>query len=210
MIYAENVLIFLVAPMAIGFFLMKGETKQFIGFFILGAVICLLCTYVNGFVTAVTGNFVEESVIRLTPVVEEVMKTLPLLFYVSVFLPKNHDIWRSTIALGIGFATFENCCHVILSGADDFSYMLIRGFAAGIMHVICSMIFGWSLTIIHTRRYLVALGVVATVCMCITYHAIYNLLVSSDGIWQMIGYALPMVTVGLVFCIQKTVKKLTH
>lgn len=206
MIYAENVLAFLVAPMIVGMFFLKGETKQFIGFFLMGVLVCLLCSYVNGFVTAVTGDF-EESVIRLTPIVEESIKALPLLFYFVVFRPSAKDLWRSAIALGIGFATYENCCHVILNGAESFSYMLVRGFAAGIMHVICAMILGRALIMLQTRQYILALGIFCAICMCIAYHSVYNLLVSSDGVWQMIGYFMPIVTVMCMLLVQMTAKR---
>ncbi len=206
MIYAENVLVFLVAPMTVGLFFLKGETRGFIAMFLVGAVACLLCTYVNTFVTALASD-VEESVIRLTPIVEECMKALPLLFCFVVFQMNQDDIWKAAVSLGIGFATFENCCHVIMNGADSFSYMLIRGFAAGIMHVICAMIFGYSLMLLHTRRYILALGAFSAICMCITYHSIYNLLVSSYGTWQTLGYIMPLVTITIVLVIRKTTKK---
>lgn len=201
MIYAENILIFLVAPLVVGFFFLKGETKQFVGFFLIGTIVCLLCSYVNSFITMVTQTPADESVVRLTPIIEEIMKALPLFFYIAVFLPASESIWKVSIALGIGFATFENCCLVVSSGADNLSYMFVRGFSVGIMHILCSVSLGWALMMINTKRYLVGLCTFASLCICITYHSIYNLLVSSYGDWKVVGYFLPVITLFLVLMI---------
>ncbi|MFI3313864.1 MAG: PrsW family glutamic-type intramembrane protease [Eubacteriales bacterium] len=207
MIYAENILIFLGAPLLIGLIMLKGETRRFIGFFLLGTVVCLLCSYINAFVTAVTNTDVTQSVIKLTPIVEEVMKALPLLFYIAVFLPKNDEILSSSLALGIGFATFENCCLVTISGADSLSYALVRGFAAGTMHILCAAILGHALTLSNARRYLLPMGTFASVAIAITFHAIYNLLVSAEGTWKILGYFMPLVTATLFLFIPRLMKK---
>lgn len=200
MIYAENVLIFLIAPFVAGLFLLKGESRRFVGFFLTGAVICLLSSYINSFVAGVLGLSSIEAIIEITPMVEEVMKALPLLFFMIIFTPKKETIFQCAIAVGIGFATFENCCYVITQGAEDITFVLIRGFAVGIMHVLCAAMLGFALSFGNAQQHFAWLGVFASIAICITYHSVYNLMVSGGGAWQLYGYFMPFLTIiGIIF-----------
>ncbi len=201
MIYAENIFIFLAAPFIVGFFLMKGESRRFIGFFLVGAITCLLSSYINSFIASLCGMTSTEAIIKITPIIEEVMKVLPLLFYIIIFIPVRETIFASSIAIGIGFATFENCCYVVTNGADDIYFVLIRGFAVGIMHILCAAVIGFTLGFGNNQKHFSWIGVFASVSICISYHAIYNLMVSGSSLWQMYGYFMPFVTAVIVIII---------
>ncbi|MFI3325381.1 MAG: PrsW family glutamic-type intramembrane protease [Clostridia bacterium] len=202
MIYAENILVFLVAPFIIGLFLLKGESRRFVAFFLVGSTVCLLSSYINSFIAGVCEMSSVDAIIKVTPMIEEVMKALPLLFYMIIFVPKKDNILMCSIATGIGFATFENCCYVVTQGADDFYFVLIRGFAVGIMHILCSLALGYSLGFGTRQKHFSWLGVFASVSICISYHAIYNLLVSGEGAWQFYGYFMPFVTAVVIIIIK--------
>ena len=45
---------------------------------------------------------------EIAPVVEEVMKLLPLLFYLLIFEPKAEQIKNAAVITALSFATFEN------------------------------------------------------------------------------------------------------
>ncbi len=200
MIYAENILIFLVAPFVTGLFLLRGESRRFVGFFLMGALVCLLSSYINSFVAGMLGMSSIEAMIQITPAVEEIMKALPLLFFMIVFIPQKETIFQCAVAVGIGFATFENCCYVITNGAGDITFVLIRGFAVGIMHVLCAAMLGFSLGFGDTQTHFTWLGVFASVAICVTYHSVYNLMISGGGVWQLYGYFMPFLTaVGIIF-----------
>ncbi len=208
MIYLENILIVLSAPFIIGLFLLKGETNQFIGFFLIGLITSFLSSYVNSFVALLFGMDPMEAVVKITPMIEELLKNIPLVFYMFIFMPKPENIFKLSVAIGIGFATFENCCYVVNNGADSFYFVLIRGFSAGIMHILCAVLLGFALsklTISHKFFYWV--GIYTSMGICITYHAIYNLLVSSQSNYQLIGYFMPIVTVCIVVTLINIYKK---
>lgn len=194
MIYTENILIFLAAPFVIGLFLLRGESRRFVTFFLVGTVVCLLSSYINSFFTALCGMTSTEAIVEITPIVEEVMKALPLLFYMIIFTPSKNTIFKCAIATGIGFATFENCCYVVTQGAGDIYFVLIRGFAVGIMHILCSAVLGFVLGIGKNQNHFSWVGVFASVSICISYHAVYNLMVSGNGTWQLYGYFMPFVS----------------
>ncbi len=204
MIYLENILIFLSAPFFIGIFLLQGEARRFILFFLLGLIASFLSAYVNSFVVLIFNFDSMEAVIKITPMIEELLKSLPLIFYMIIFSPKSENIFKLSVAIGIGFATFENCCYVVNNGADTFYFVLIRGFSAGIMHILCAVLLGFALgKITISNKFFYWVGIYTSIAICITYHAIYNLLVSFQSNWQLIGYFMPIVTVAVIISITK-------
>lgn len=210
MIYTENIFLCLAAPLLIAVFLLKGDTRRFLVFFVVGLGACLLCAYINSFFALVVSGFeyasldYAQTAIRLTPVSEEVMKALPLFFYLAVFKPKRGAIIGTAFAIGLGFATLENCCYLIQYGAGEFLFVLVRGFSAGIMHAICAAIMGYGLAFVQGRRRLAFAGAVGCLCGATTFHAMYNLMVSGSGGWRVAGYLLPVLTaVALFFFVRR-------
>jgi RsiW-degrading membrane proteinase PrsW (M82 family) len=201
--YAENIFLCIAAPLLIGLFLLRGETQRFIGFFGLGILACLLATYVNNFITPFTtfdyASLSEAQImVQVTPICEELMKALPVFIFTALALPKRQDIIAVALAVGLGFATFENICYLAQYGAQDMAFVLIRGFSAGVIHTVCAAVIGYGYAALYQRGRLVVPGVFALLCLSTTYHGIYNLLVAASGLWQTIGYILPLVTAGII------------
>ena len=95
-------------------------------------------------------------------------------------------------AIGAGFATFENCCYILTAGAESLTYILIRGLAVGVMHIVS--IFALSIWLIAAKRLKVLSfpAVVGGLSLSMIFHALYNLLVSEPGASSVVGYALPL------------------
>ena len=198
MIYMEYIFVCMIAPLLIAIFMLKGEARRFIGFFILGIAACLLSAYINSFVAVnlndqghVSLTF-SQMLVQVTPVLEEMMKALPVFFFIALVRPGREDIVPVAIAVGLGFATFENIYYITQYGATDFAFALIRGFSAGVMHTICAAILGYGMARIYERKWIVLPGALALICAASTFHAIYNLLSSSYGAWRTAGYILPL------------------
>ena len=204
MIYLDNILICITAPLIVALFLVKGETRRFIAFFVIGLATCILSAYINGFLAdlALNNGFgsltVAESMTQITPVCEEVLKALPVFFFIAVFAPEKKEIIAVALAVGLGFATLENCGYILLYNADDLWFALIRGFSAGVMHAICAAVLGYGLALVTGRKYLALSGSFAILCLVITFHSIYNLLVSHSGSLQVTGYLLPLVAAAIM------------
>jgi RsiW-degrading membrane proteinase PrsW (M82 family) len=94
----------------------------------------------------------------------------------------------------IGFATFENICYLSQKGAENFFYLLIRGFGTGAMHVICEAFIGLGILYLWDRKLIQVAGTVGLLAIAITFHGIYNILVSQTGIPARIGYIMPLIT----------------
>ena len=175
----------------------KRQTKVFL-FCLAGMGSCLLSAYINTFLTALYGADTFAATAEIAPVVEEVMKLLPLLFYLLVFEPKAEQIRNAAVITTLSFATFENICYLIQNGAGHFSFIFFRGIGTGAMHVICGAIVGGGLAYVWRRTWLKIAGTCGLLGAAITFHAIYNLLIAYGGAVQYIAYLLPVLilTVG--------------
>ena len=198
MIYSENILLCISIPLLLTMLYSRGSIRRSLMAFLLGMVICLLSSYISGYLTLLTGMDLNESAVYISPTAEEIMKLLPLLFYMFVFRPKEMTLVTYSISLGAGFATFENCCYLLSVGSESLTFTLVRGLAVGVMHIVCML--AMSLSLIMVRRYRVF--TLATVAGClalsVVFHALYNLLVSVRGVPAYIGYSMP-VLMALVF-----------
>ena len=131
MTYIENIFICLAIPMILSLLFTRGRQRMFTLFVIVGMAVCLFSAYVSSFFMGYYGVDQARAVIEITPACEEVMKILPLLFYLAVFEPEQRSIVSAAIGISVGFATFENACYLTENGAENFSVLLIRGISAG-------------------------------------------------------------------------------
>ena len=112
MTYIENIFICIAIPLILSLFFRTGKERRFTAFVIVGMGICLLSAYVSSFFVGYYGAGSVASVVEITPVCEEVMKVLPLLFYLAVFEPNPRDITSASLGIAVGFGTFENVCYL--------------------------------------------------------------------------------------------------
>lgn len=141
----------------------------------------------------------QETAIFITPLCEEIMKLLPVLFFVIIFEPRNDEILTTALTVGVGFTTLENCCYLLELVEEDIQYTLIRGFAAGLMHTVCALTVGIGLTVFKRYGKIGIVGAIGIFVTAYSYHAIYNLLVSGEGYWRMAAYGMPFLTILVVF-----------
>ena len=185
----------LVSPLLVAALCMGRRQLRFFLFCIAGMGVCLLSAYINTFLAAVCQADALAATAEIAPVVEEMMKLLPLVFYLLVFEPEGDKIKPAAITVALAFATFENVCYLIQNGADRFSFIFFRGFGTGAMHVLCGLIVGGGLAYTWQRTWLKIAGTCGLLGAAITLHAIYNLLIAYGGAAQYVAYALPVLLV---------------
>ena len=166
-------------------------------FLLSGMTVCLLSSYISTFLAALQGADTLAASLEISPVVEEIMKFLPVLYYLAVFQPDRESIANSILVSSLGFATFENACYLTQNGAANIAHLLIRGFGTGAMHVVCGAMIALGLLLLWNRVWLRITGTVGLVALAITYHGIYNILVSQEGAAAIAGYLIPLVTLVL-------------
>ena len=199
MIYIENIFVCLAIPLALCMLFIGGRTRRFMLFMMSGMSVCLLSAYVNSFFMGHYGVNATVAVVEITPVCEEVMKLLPLLFYILIFEPKVRTLPEAAVALAVGFATFENVCYLTENGAEDLMFLLIRGLSAGALHILCGIMIGFGLSYVFRRRRLAFTRTMGLLGTCIVFHAIYNLLISGNGAWRIAGYFFPSALIACLF-----------
>ena len=118
MTYIENIFICMVSPLLVAALCMGRRQLRFFLFCIAGMGVCLLSAYINTFLAAVCQADALAATAEIAPVVEEIMKLLPLVFYLLVFEPEGDRIKAAAITVALSFATFENVCSVSYTHLD--------------------------------------------------------------------------------------------
>lgn len=192
MIYAENILICIIVPLVITIMFIKGNARRLIIFFVSGMAICLLTAYMGGFLEYALDINPEETSIFISPVTEEIMKLLPILFYLILFEPSDNELVHAATGIGAGFATFENCCYILTAGTQSLRHILIRGLAVGVMHVMSILALTLALIMLRRRDAFTVPVLLGGLGISVSLHSLYNLLVSVSGIPSYTGYCIPL------------------
>lgn len=197
MTYIENVLVCIAAPLFITMLCVGRKYRAAFVFCFAGMLVCLLSAYLNTFFTIIYQADTMNAATQIAPVVEELMKLLPLLFFLIVFEPDLQRFRLAAMLVAASFATFENICYLAENGAGQMLFLLIRGFGTGAMHVVCGSAYSEGLRFVWHDRLLRSVCIPGILCVTIIYHAIYNLLVSAGGSVQVIGYCIPLFTLAV-------------
>ncbi len=193
MIFSENILICMSLPLLLTVFLIRDKARLLVVNFVIGMDACLLGAYVSGFIDVVFGYGAENTAIFISPIVEETMKFLPLLFYYIMFEPDDDRLFTAAVGVGAGFASYENVCSMISSGTENLGFLLIRGLAVGVMHIVS--VSSLALGLVLARHYRVSgfSTILGALSVGMLIHGIYNLLASERGLSSAIGFCLPLI-----------------
>ncbi|MBR4168543.1 MAG: PrsW family intramembrane metalloprotease [Lachnospiraceae bacterium] len=199
MIYAENILICIAIPLFVSLLFVRGEVRRYLAAFLFGMGVCLLAAYISSFLGDTVGMTENDTAVYLSPVVEELMKLLPLGFFTVMIAPKERRQTMLAVAVGAGFATFENCCYILTSGAENLGYILIRGFAVGVMHIMSILALSMWFLIAKRLKVFNFSSITVGVSIAMIFHGLYNLLVSKPGISTVLGFLMPPLTALLLY-----------
>ena len=174
--------------------LVDKNARQPVIFFIVGVSVALFVSEVNALLTNVFSMDMTEFTIRITPVTEEILKAIPVLFFAREISNKRESIITISLAVGIGFAVMENS-FILLKNIDSVSILwaVMRGFGTGMMHGMCTFLVGSGFSFINKNKKLFIVGTFSLMSLAITYHSVFNMLVQSE--FYYFGALLPIVTV---------------
>ena len=203
--YIENIYVCLAAPLIIAILCTRRARKHVSVFLLCGMTVCLLSSYISTFIAAIAGQDISEASVDIAPAVEEIMKVLPIFFYILIFDPKKEEVpgWIQMIA--VGFATFENVCWLTQNGAENVWFILVRGFGTGAMHIVCGALIATGLLYLWDQVWLRTAGTIGLIAVATTFHGIYNILVSQTGAAAFVGYLIPMLTTAFYIISGKTI-----
>ena len=173
--------------------LMKKELRRLVIFMIAGIFACLFVSELNNILLKAFHNEMFFVTTTITPVTEEIVKMLPILFFAIIVSDERSTLIPISFAVGVGFALLENVV-ILTQNVENVTILwaLVRGFGSGLVHGICTVMVGWGISYIKKRRKFFYCGTFALLSAAIIYHAIYNLLVQSQ--YQYVGILLPTIT----------------
>ena len=172
--------------------LVEKKARQPIIFVLIGIFLSVFASEVNAYLRNILPMSSFEITIIVTPISEEILKALPILFFATVLAPKKEALFTASMAVGIGFAVLENAFYMLTSNSFNMFDAIIRAFGAGLMHGMCTLLVGVGILFVRKKHKLFVVGTFAMLSTAITYHGIYNMLVQSD--FQVIGFLLPIAT----------------
>ena len=189
-IYILFVSIFI--PILLMTLLVEKKSRFPIIFMLVGIFVSLFASEVNGLLSKVLPMDKYNITVTVTPVSEELLKALPVLYYAVVVSDKREKLFTASMAIGIGFAVLENAFYLL--SYTDFSMVsaVIRAFGAGLMHGMCTLLVGVGISFVKKKRKLFSVGTFGLLSTAIVYHGIYNILIQSD--YSIIGALLPIAT----------------
>lgn len=183
----------IVIPLALMTVIVEKNAKRPILFVIIGCFIAVFAAEVNAILASIMPLDIDDFTVRVSPIIEEVVKAVPVLFFATVISDKREEIFTISIAVGIGFAVLENTYILLQStSAASILWAAMRGFGTGLMHGMCTLLVGFGFTFIRKRRKLFIIGTFDLLAVSITYHAIFNMLVQSD--FRYVGALIPIIT----------------
>ena len=172
--------------------LVEKKARLPVMFLLFGIFVSVFASEVNGFLAQVLPMDMYSITTIVTPVSEEILKALPILYYAVVISDKREQLFTASMATGIGFAILENAFYLL--NYPNFSMLsaVIRAFGAGLMHGMCTLLVGVGISFVKKKRKLFAVGTFGLLSTAVVYHGIYNILIQSE--YSMAGALLPIAT----------------
>ncbi len=180
-------------PMVLSLFIMGKKSRLVVGYVLIGTTVCILASELNTHIYLGLGKDMLYFSTTVSPVTEEILKALPILFYALIISDDRQKLAQSAFAVGLGFAIMENVIMITQNlYSVDIKWAIMRGFGASLMHSICTVAVGIGISFVRKKKKLFYCGTLSLLMLAITYHSIYNTLVMSPQKYY--GVILPICT----------------
>ena len=103
-----SLFICLIIPIGMSLLVLKDRSRVLMIFFLSGLFMCLFAGQINGLILATTKLDQFTLSITITPVVEEILKSIPILVFSFIIKPQRQFIIECALMVGIGFSVLEN------------------------------------------------------------------------------------------------------
>ena len=196
-------------PISLMLSLLEKKSRTTLFYMLLGLIICLLAAQINFILRDSFYGTWDPNVFAvtttLTPIVEELLKAIPIIYFGFVISDKRADLLTVSMALGIGFAILENC-YILVANLDQTSiiWAFTRGFSSALLHGICTSLVGFGVSYVKKRKKLFYTGTFALLTVAIIVHGLFNAFIQSR--YAYIGVILP-IAIYIPFVIAPVLKK---
>ena len=209
-------------PALLSLFVLEKPSRLVFGCFLTGISICLFTSEANDILFGLIGESTDYFTTTISPVTEEIAKAIPILAIAFLMNERSDHpgtkdlvqrktdgsqalktkavdfrkkIVQASFAVGLGFAVMENITiltRVTPTDSVGVTWAFTRGLGAGLLHSVCTMAVGLGVSFVRTRKKFFYCGTLALLMLAVTYHAIYNTIITSP--WKNFGFALPLAT----------------
>ncbi len=184
------------APILLMLLPIEKKSRKVVLFMLIGMFCCLFISEVNGLLLKLSDMQLIYFTTNITPITEEIIKALPVLFFAVVFSDDRTDIITASFSIGVGFAILENLIILTQNFRDvTLGFAIARGFCSGLMHSICTIAIGYFIAFVKKKTKIFITGSLSALNIAIIYHSVFNLLVqASSPAAQHIGLLIPFLT----------------
>lgn len=192
--------IFLCIALPLGLMLpiLERRSRRLVFFLLLGMTTALVAYEVDTILYSLCGLDTVRFTQAVPPIVEEILKALPVLVFALFFSNDRKVILPVAMSLGIGFSILENTTILVQNLASvTLGWAALRGLSASLMHGLCTVVIGAGLPHVKKQKKLFWTGIFGLWSIAVTMHAIFNLLIQSQYSW--LGACLPMALYGLLY-----------
>ena len=179
-------------PILLMALLVESRARLPIIFMLIGIFASVFASEVNGVLSQVLPMSLYDITVIVTPVSEELLKALPILYYAMIISDKREKLFTASMATGVGFAVLENAYYLLNYSNFNMLSAIIRAFGAGLMHGMCTLVVGVGISFVKKKHKLFAVGTFGLLSTAIVYHGIYNILIQSE--YSIVGALLPIAT----------------
>ena len=168
----------------------------------LGAVTALAAYEINTIAFPLLDMDARSFTELVPPVVEELLKALPVLCYALLLDDSRKRVLPIAMAVGVGFAVLENTV-LLVEYIDEvtMAWAAARGFSASLMHGLCTVTIGTGICYVKKQKKLFYTGTFGLISLAITLHALFNLLIQSS--YDFVGMAMPLALYALLYLLNR-------
>ena len=184
------------APILLMLLPIEKKSRKVVLFMLIGMFCCLFISEVNGLLLKISDIQLIYFTTNITPITEEIIKALPVLFFAIVYSDDRTDIITASFSVGVGFAILENLIILTQNFRDvTLGFAIARGFCSGLMHSICTIAIGYFIVFVKKKTKIFITGSLSALNIAIIYHSVFNLLVqASSPAAKHIGLLIPILT----------------
>lgn len=202
------ILICIAVPLLLLMTLMDARSRLLTGFMLVGMLTAASAYEINSTVQVMFWMTGQEVSVRAAPVIEELLKAVPILFYSVAVSDDRKVLLPLSMAVGIGFAILENA-YLLTAYIDQvtISWTLVRGLSTSLSHGLCTLTVGYGMSFVRKQKKLFYTGIFGLLSLAMTFHAVFNLLIQSQYDW--IGMGLPILLFTMAGAIRQIVRRKT-
>ena len=197
-------------PIALLSLVVKQEkARRLLLFFLWGIISYVLSLQANRLIFSYIGLGAQHLSISTGPIVEELLKMLPLLIVFLFYFNLKEELIGLGMASGIGFAIQENFQYILSSSQEGLQliyFVVLRSLSTCLMHGLATAMIGYGIFIMSRAQKRIQPVLFAFFSMAVIFHALFNLLIGSS--YHILGTMLPAIIYLLVsLFMQKDAKK---